>query len=177
MKKYAKTYYPYKAMNAQCYDVAKIEAYIPDGSHPGIHIFGIDDDEAQELAHKITFILESNGYQKPINGVAVNIISDIWLSDDPNLQLPVTLAILGADYPDLAKNISQMMFMGEVGFDGEIRTNSKGSGFNGINEVANYIRAYADCTNISFPELVKQLSTQDTIDVKAGTVRTFESEA
>lgn len=155
---YARTYYPYHTDGLKRHNLAEIEAMTTGQMPVGIRIFGIDDEFAnQQLASKLKLHL-MNLDINPNQSITINIIADVWLDDDPNIELPMLMAAIAVTKPGTLDNIiNRAMFSGEVKLNGEIRTNQRGYGYKFIDHIDEYTTTLADCDGCNIRQIINAL--------------------
>ena len=89
---------------------------------PKIIVVGLPDPAVQEARERVRSAIKNSGFTFPRGRVAVNLAPADLKKQGPRFDLPIALGILhSTEQIALPENIQQYIFVGELGFTGEIR--------------------------------------------------------
>lgn len=101
----------------------EIEVDLHRSAVPSISIVGLGDTAIQESRERVKYAIKNSGYNFPGGyKMSVNLAPADLKKHGPRFDLPIALGILHASGQiRLPDNVYDMIFLGELGFDGEMR--------------------------------------------------------
>jgi len=92
------------------------------GGLPKFQIVGLGDAAVQESRERVRSAIKNSGFEFPRKIVVVNLAPADLRKHGPRFDLPIALGILHATGQiTLPKNFDEIVFIGELGFTGELR--------------------------------------------------------
>lgn len=101
----------------------EIEVDLHRSATPSISIVGLGDTAIQESRERVKYAIKNSGYDFPGGyKISVNLAPADLKKHGPRFDLPIALGILHASGQiRLPDNVQEIIFLGELGFDGEMR--------------------------------------------------------
>ena len=87
----------------------------------GIHLVGLVDSAVKESLLRTVTALQASGYRFPGKKVVVNLAPADLHKSGCGYDLPIALAILGADGQESFEHADEFIVVGELGLDGSVR--------------------------------------------------------
>ena len=99
--------------------VVEVEVDISPGL-PAFHIVGLPDAAVQEARERVRAAIRNSGYEFPMRRITVNLAPADLKKEGPSYDLPIAVGILHSS-GQLAADISNTVFLGELSLDGTLR--------------------------------------------------------
>lgn len=102
-------------------EIVEVEVDIHIGM-PSFQIVGLPDAAIQESRERVRSAIKNSGFKFPTGKIAINLAPANLRKHGPRFDLPIALGILCATKQiNLPQNMEQKVFVGELGFSGELR--------------------------------------------------------
>lgn len=101
--------------------IVRVEVVGVPVAQPGIHIVGLADRSIQEARQRVDAAVRSSGFLFPTYKVVVNLAPADVPKVGSSFDLPLALAILGADQQIDARRLTEFVAIGELALDGGIK--------------------------------------------------------
>ena len=87
---------------------------------PAFNIVGLPDTAVQEARERVRAAIRNSGYEFPMRRITVNLAPADLKKAGPSYDLPIAVGILSSS-GQLAGDISNAVFLGELSLDGKLR--------------------------------------------------------
>lgn len=103
-------------------EIVEIEVDLHNASLPSFQIVGLPDAAIQESKERVRSAIKNSGFKFPTGKIAINLAPADLRKHGPRFDLPIALGILQAmGQITISDNIAEKIFVGELGFSGELR--------------------------------------------------------
>ncbi|MFO0981814.1 MAG: YifB family Mg chelatase-like AAA ATPase [Planctomycetota bacterium] len=99
----------------------EVEAQVQRGSLAGIRIVGLPDGAIRESRDRVKAAIRALGFEFPRSGVLINLAPAHLRKTGPAFDLPIALAILAATEQIPTERLAELLVVGELALNGEIR--------------------------------------------------------
>jgi magnesium chelatase family protein len=88
---------------------------------PGVMVVGLPDAAVQESRERVRAALRNSGFEFPMRKVVINLTPADLRKEGPSFDLPIALAILAATGQVATAALDQLLLLGELSLDGQLR--------------------------------------------------------
>lgn len=89
---------------------------------PMFNIVGLPDTAIKESKERVRTAIKNSGYEFPLNRITINLAPANIKKEGSQMDLSIAIGILIADGKVSDKNISNLVFLGELALDGSINS-------------------------------------------------------
>ena len=93
--------------------------YVTD--HPTFNVVGLPDAAVRESRDRVKAAIKNSGFDLPATKITINLAPADLKKEGSGFDLPMAIGLLGAYGALLNKDLSEFLFVGELGLDGTIR--------------------------------------------------------
>ena len=101
----------------------QVESCISSGL-PCFTVVGLPNHAVTEARMRVRSALVSSGFEFPKKRIVINLAPASIKKDSTLLDLPIALAILAANHPELQERLKNSAFFGELSLDGRLRASN-----------------------------------------------------
>ena len=101
----------------------QVESCISSGL-PCFTVVGLPNHAVTEARMRVRSALVSSGFEFPKKRIVINLAPASIKKDSTLLDLPIALAIIAANYPELNERVKNSAFFGELSLDGGLRASN-----------------------------------------------------
>ena len=99
----------------------EVEVDIASQGLPAFNIVGLPDKAVEEAKERVRSALKNSGADFPARRITVNLAPADLPKEGPAFDLPMAVGVLFASEQLVKKDLSKMMFLGELSLDGSLR--------------------------------------------------------
>ncbi|MBR4669070.1 MAG: YifB family Mg chelatase-like AAA ATPase [Butyrivibrio sp.] len=100
--------------------IMKVEVDVSDGL-PGFNMVGFMSGDVKEAGARVKVALKNVGYKVPVAKITVNLSPAVIRKEGIVVDLPIAVGILTATGDIKEEAVKDILFLGEIGLDGDIR--------------------------------------------------------
>lgn len=101
--------------------VVEVEVDIATKGLPSIHTVGLPDAAVKESRDRVWAAIDNSDFNFPIERITINLAPADIRKEGPAFDLPIALAVLGAQDQVDPSSYEDLVFIGELALDGKLR--------------------------------------------------------
>ncbi len=98
----------------------RVEVDVSNGL-PDFAVVGLPNTAVREARERVRSAIKNSGFDFPLQRITVNLAPADLRKDGSGLDLPIAIGILAATGQCLSPNLNQMVFVGELSLEGQLR--------------------------------------------------------